>query len=224
VSIASEEPSESLPWFGSELVEGAVNRLLALDPGLATTLATTLAGARVAIDVEGLATRIMLVIQEQGIAVDVRRRSSEAANDDPPPDVTISGLPLALLRTLGRDADQQTATGAVRIEGDMRVARRLQALLAGIEIDLEEPLARVFGDVGAHQIARVGRGLSAWGRMASARLLAQGAEYLAREAGVLVTLAELDQFTLQVEDLRDDVERCAARVTRIERRRGVGAR
>jgi len=222
--VSDAPDKDPLPEFGVELIEYAVNRLLLLDPGLGAALAAAIPGARVVLDIEGLRTRVILRVLPRGIGLEVRRAGAEGPPDEAPPDVVVSGTPLALLRSLGRDADQQMSSGDVRIAGDMRIARRLQTVLAGIEIDIEEPLSRLFGDVAAHQLARAGRGMADWGRMAATRLLEQGVEYGAQETGVVLARAEFEQHTLRIEDLRDDVERLAARVKRAERRRGAAAR
>ena len=60
-------------------------------------------------------------------------------------------LRAARAATPGLPADMQ-------IIGDIGLAQRFQGIMQGLDIDLEEPLARLAGDAAAYQIARFARG------------------------------------------------------------------
>ena len=80
-------------------------------------------------------------------------------------------------------------------------------------------VARWLGDVPAHALGEVVRGVSAWLGRAGAALRMNTAEYLQEESCALPAPLEAQAFYSDVERLRDDVERLAARLARLERNR-----
>ena len=81
--------------------------------------------------------------------------------------------------------------------------------------DWQQPFASVFGDVLGVQIAK---GLAAalqQARIAGRNLAESAAEYVTEESRDVVPRAELDAFHDDVDVLRDDVERMAARIARL---------
>ena len=100
----------------------------------------------------------------------------------------------------------------------MELAAAISYVLANLRWDYEDDLSHVFGDVAAYRIARGVRQLSAWPALAG-RSLAQGiAEYLAEERQVLATKLGAEEFTEEVDELRDAVERLDKRIDRLARR------
>jgi ubiquinone biosynthesis protein UbiJ len=85
--------------------------------------------------------------------------------------------------------------------------------------DLEEEVARWLGDVLAHALGSAVRGFGAWLGRAGAALRMNTAEYLQEESRAMPAPLEAQAFYADVERLRDDVERAAARLALLERRR-----
>jgi ubiquinone biosynthesis protein UbiJ len=100
----------------------------------------------------------------------------------------------------------------------MDTGRAFKSLLDNLDIDWEEQLSRVVGDVAAHQVGNVVRSAMAWGKQALDTLGRDAAEYFQEESEDLVRPAEVSEFLDQVDVLRDDAERLAARVNRLEQR------
>ena len=100
----------------------------------------------------------------------------------------------------------------VRISGDAEIAQTFRDLLRQAQPDVEEELARLVGDVAAHQIGSFARGLAGWGRKAADTFATSVAEYLQEEGRDVPTRIELDEFLHDVDRLRDDVERLEARL------------
>lgn len=190
-------------------VETALNRLLDLDPEAKARL-TELAGRIVALEIRGWGLTLYLLPRADGIDV----RPDFPAE----PDTRLRGTPLALMQ-LGRGGG--LFTGAVEIAGDTELGRRVQALFQDLELDWEELLSRVTGDVVAHQLGNLARGLHAWGRRAGRTLELDTAEYLQEEGRLLPARAEAEAFMTAVDDLRDDVARLEARLRRIETHRAA---
>ena len=114
--------------------------------------------------------------------------------------------------------DRQAAWREARIDGDMELAGTISYVMANLQWDYEDDLSRVFGDVAGYRIARGLRQLSAWPAQA-AQSLAQGvAEYFSEERHVLATRLCVEEFTEQVDELRDAVERLDKRIDRLAQR------
>ena len=136
-------------------------------------------------------------------------------------DAELAGTPLALLSLAGPQGEGSLRAGAVRISGDAEIAQKFRDLMRHAQPDAEEELARVVGDVTAHQIGSFARGLLDWGRKAGDTLATSVAEYLQEEGRDVPTRIELDEFLHDVDRLRNDVERLEARLRRLTARRGV---
>ncbi|MCC5793779.1 MAG: SCP2 sterol-binding domain-containing protein [Chromatiales bacterium] len=132
-------------------------------------------------------------------------------------DVRLAGAPLALLALLGPDPQQPVRDGRVRLTGDTAVADRFRALLRAARPDLEEQLARLAGDPLAHGAGNLARGGAAWARNALGSFERSLGEYLREERRWLPTRPEVGQWLVEVDRLRDDVERAGARLERLRR-------
>ena len=117
--------------------------------------------------------------------------------------------------------DNAPPVGKLRIEGDADLARRLQRLAERFDPDWQQPFTVVFGDVVGVQVANAMRGALQHLREAGGALAANAAEYVTEESRDVVGRDELNAFFDDVDTLRDDVERIAARVSRLA---GAGLR
>jgi ubiquinone biosynthesis protein UbiJ len=133
---------------------------------------------------------------------------------------SIEGTPLSLLALAGPDAEKRLRAGGIRIEGDAETAQKFRELLTLVRPDFEEELARVLGDVAAHRIASLARGLLGWGRSTADSVATNLVEFLQEEGRDLPTRVEVDEFLEGVDRLRDDAERLEARIARLETRAG----
>jgi ubiquinone biosynthesis protein UbiJ len=200
----------ALKDLGYEGLERSLNAVLALDPETRAKLADC-QGRVVRIELDGLATSLDLAVSDDG--------SLQLVNDsDETPDATLAGSPFDLLRA--RDPDKGVAelfAGRVRLSGDQALARQFSQALAGLDIDWEEHLARLIGDIPAHELGRAARAL----RREGSRLSDSGGEtlsdYLTEELRLLPHRYEAGDFLADVDTLRDDVDRLEARIRLLER-------
>jgi len=88
-------------------------------------------------------------------------------------------------------------------------------LLKRADLDWEELLSRYTGDVIAHQIGNLARSLTRWSKDAGARLGQDLAEYLLFESALLPPRLEVETFLDAVDQLRNDVDRLAARLQHV---------
>jgi ubiquinone biosynthesis protein UbiJ len=196
-----------------EGLEQVLNRVIGLDPDAGERLAA-LHGQSIRIDLRGTGIQWIFVPAHDGHLRVVGSLEGK-------PGCTLAGSPLDLLRARAAGA-QQLFAGHVQIEGDTELARRFSEVLADLDIDWEEQLSRFTGDIVAHEIGRSVRAASGEGariRRSSEQILS---EYLTEEARLLPHRFEVEDFIADVDTLRDDAERLAARIALLEKRRRGG--
>jgi ubiquinone biosynthesis accessory factor UbiJ len=129
---------------------------------------------------------------------------------------TVEGTPVSLLALASATAEDVIRRGDVRIGGDAEVAQRFRGLMTLLQPDVEEELARIIGDSPAHQILRFARGALGFGERAARTSVRNAAEYFAHESRDLVPRAEAEDHFAEVDRLREDVDRLAARIDAVE--------
>lgn len=129
-------------------------------------------------------------------------------------DTHLKGSLMALVQ-LTRIEIHNLKDSGVSVSGDINMLAELQQLLGNLDIDWEELLSQLTGDVVGHQSARFIREQFAWikTRANNAQRLTQ--EFLTEELKALPSTIELEQFYQQVDDLRLAVDRASARVEKI---------
>lgn len=208
--MSAGEPMEAMPDAAPAILEKAVNRYLALDPEGAARM-TDLHGKVLLIRVTGFDAHLYLIPGPTGIQL-FGRYGGE-------PDCTLRATPLGLIH-LGashRKGDK-LFSGEVQIEGDIHLARAFGDFLSGLEVDWEEQLSRLIGDIAAHQVGSKVRAADRWGRRSAATLRQDLKEYLQEEARLLPGPYEIQAFLEEVDQVRDGVERLAARIERLAAR------
>jgi ubiquinone biosynthesis protein UbiJ len=197
----------------TESAERLLNRNLPRSPR-ARALCAELAGRRVALSIDGFAMRFVLgsdgerlsITREQGAAPGASTSGAAAA------DAEFRGTPLNLLALAGPGAEGVIRRGDVRVEGDAEAAQRFRELVHHLRPDIEEEMSQLLGDAAAHRIGRFAAGLFDFGRRFAATGTRNVAEYLAHERADLVPRAEADAFFSDVDRVREDVDRLAARI------------
>ena len=132
------------------------------------------------------------------------------------PDVVVSGSLLKLAAMAGQSGENAVRDGSIDVTGDAEVAQAFQRLLRHARPDLEEELSNVVGDVAAHSLGELVRGLGEWSRQAGSTLQQNLGEYLQEESRALPSRYEAGRFRREVEALRDDVARFEARLKQLE--------
>lgn len=193
-------------------IEGAGNRLLRLDPRAVERLAD-LEGKIIHIQLK-LAAPVDLYLTPTADGIRLARASETK------PHVSLRGAPTAFLSLkLPRTGNRPFFSGDIAIEGDVELGQRFQRILDELEIDWEEQLSHWVGDVAAHQLGNLGRGLRAWSQEARTAMRANIEEYLHEEARVLPKRREVEAFLNGVDTLRADAERLVQRVQRLKEHR-----
>ena len=191
-------------------IEAELNRCIGESTAAREVLAR-LRGTSFAVHVEGLGLTAVLHAGDERLRVDSDATGATA---------TLRAAPLDLLRLAGAEGGiSGVKRTRAQISGDLEVAERYAKLLKLARPDLEEQVAKWLGDVPAHALGEAVRGAAAWFARAGAALRMNTAEYLQEESRAMPAPLEAQAFYSDVEKLRDDVERAAARLARLERSR-----
>lgn len=190
-----------------DLIQAAGNRVLKLDPETLRRLGE-LQGKVVQIELTGPDLNLYLIPGEHGIEI-LRQWQGEVA-------LKLRGSPLTFTRLLSTGSDPTMfANGEVDAEGDIAVGQRLSHILRQADVDLEEVVSRLVGDIPAHQLGNFVRDAAAWTRHARAKFTRDAAEYLQEEIRQLAPRARVDALLSDIDTLRSDVERLQQRVVRL---------
>ncbi len=163
------------------------------------------AGKRVRFEVAPLAV---------GLALDESGRV--AADPAAEPELTVRLTHFLLPRLLLGD---EAAFRQVETVGDIELAREVDFLFRHLRWEVEEDLARVFGDIAGRRMAAGGRALARFPLQAADALARMAADYLREEAPALARREGVSAFVAEVDRLRDDVERLEKRLARLEKDR-----
>lgn len=188
-------------------LQAAINGYLSLDPELPARLAE-FEGKVLCLAFRGTGLKLYLSVQQAGISL--------LADHTDQADAVISGSPVAMLRLgVQRDVAPLLFAREVDISGDARFGRQFRKMLTEMDIDWEEQLSRLVGDVASHQLFRCLDSALQWGRRAVDSLADDTGEYLREESRDSVAASELQQFYDRVDELRDAAERLQARINRL---------
>jgi len=196
------------PTFGVAALgalEFAVNGALALDPETLRRLGQ-LEGRVVAVELREPTMQLFLAPHGGGLRL--------MGWFDGTADTTLSGGAASFLK-LARGGS--LASGEITIRGDVELGREFQRIFATLDLELEEHLSRLTGDVIAHELGNLARGFTAWTQRAGETLRRSTRDYLQEESGILPTRVEVEAFTRAVEALRADADRLEARLKHLRR-------
>lgn len=189
-------------------LENAANSYLRLAPESLAKLGR-LQGKVVAVELRGLRQTLYILPDPQGLMIQ--------SHFEGEPDATLSGTPIGFAElSLSNNPNRVLFRGDVEITGDIKLGQDFKRILDELDVDWEEVLSQYAGDVVAHKMGDLFRGINQWGKNALTTLGQNGAEYLQQESFDLPFKEEVQPFLSDVNQVRDDVERLAARVARLQ--------
>ena len=196
-----------IPLLGA--LEVGLNQLFAMDPETYKRL-EHFKGKIVAFDITDVQQSLYFFPDEKGIQI-VSHYEGEA-------DTVISGSLMAFARMAMAEEKTKTASvfkGDITISGDITLGQHFQSLFQQLDIDWEEHLSHITGDVIAHSLGNVARGLFGWGKQVVNSLGMDVSEYVQYETRDIASGPEIDHFNVQIDQIRSDVDRAEARVNRL---------
>ena len=143
------------------------------------------------------------------IAVDGRLAPAAA---EAAPSLVITAGPGALAAAM---QGEEQLLRAVEVSGNARLASEVMFLFRHLRWDAEGEAAKWIGDVAAHRLAGLARGVAAWHADAARRVAGSLVEYAAEEKRLLVKRGELDALAARQARLRDGLERLEKRIERM---------
>jgi ubiquinone biosynthesis protein UbiJ len=180
-----------------------INYYLGLDPETLPRL-SELEGKTLKVVVKGWGVFYMHFTQE-GI-----RLSQDYADEAHACITGSSKLFLCVALAQGRNAVDYARD--FEIQGDTELVYTLQRVLQQNQIDWEEVLSRVFGDVVAHQLGNMARSIKYHGQHAGQNLTKNLRAYLQEESRLLPPRAEVEDFFTEIYAVSNAVERLTARL------------
>lgn len=112
--------------------------------------------------------------------------------------------------------DSPSLHGKLEITGNIEVGQSFKSILDSLNIDWEEHLSHIAGDVFAHQFFRAANKFSEWGKETWQHFTQDSSAWLTDEQQLSPHKQEIENFTKQVNKTRNDVERIAARIQRLQ--------
>ncbi len=190
------------------LAEIGGNRLLGMDPNVLQHC-SELQGHIIAIELTDLDKTIYCHPGSWGLRLSLQQPGKEA-------DATIKGRLFGLVNlSMQQEKVSTSIQERVEISGNASVAQKFQKILTELEIDWEEQLSKVTGDIVAFRIGQGIQKTQQWIKEGFNSLSLSSREYLQEEAHHLPTLPEFERFKQAVTDTRHDVERLEALINQL---------
>ena len=185
----------------------ALNRVLAMDPEAAAMM-EPLDGKLLGVSLGGINTSFyarvsgarLEIVEQPGIA----------------PDLVIEGgvFDLAMLG-VAASPESVMRDRRITMSGDVELAHAMKTLLQAFDPDWEEALSQIVGDFLARKTGVGVRSLRDWLATARTSVTDTVGEILTEEKRLLPTRLRYQQHQVEVERLRDDVERLCVHIDRL---------
>lgn len=186
------------------VVERGLRHYLALDPQTLEQLAE-FTDKVIAIEFTGWNKKLYLFPEgQQGLRLQNYYEGSV--------DAGIKGSPVTLMRVGLIGSERLNGLADIEMTGDVILIQRFMQVFQQMQIDWEELLSFVAGDIVAHQMGTVWRGFKQWAGGSLSNLTHQLTEYLQEEARYLPPEEEVEDFFAQIQKVQNDVARLELRM------------
>ncbi|WP_423063178.1 ubiquinone biosynthesis accessory factor UbiJ [Candidiatus Paracoxiella cheracis] len=194
-------------------LEKAINAYLNLDQETIAKI-SKLKGKAIAIKITDWNIHFFVLPQSHGIKLNDKYSGTI--------DTTISGTLFGLFNAgCAKGKNEALFKNSVDINGDTELGESIREILSSVDIDWEEHLSKIMGDVVAH---KVGLGISKTleiGRHVTDTFRINIKEYLQRESKQVPTPSQVEKFIQDVHTLQNDVDRAEARLHRLLAKRNL---
>jgi len=190
-----------IPASALSVIESAINKALSADTGIMHRLAA-LHGKVLQIDIVDLKMVLTLIFVDDTVQL--------SNTFDAEPDATVAGSSLAFMSVMG-DMNKLYSSD-IEFLGDTQVAKDFKLLLTDFEFDLADQISPFVGGVAAHRLERVHQKVTGLFTSGIRSFEQDLSDFLNIETDTLVSKNKLATFYRDVDDIRDDVDRLAARL------------
>jgi ubiquinone biosynthesis accessory factor UbiJ len=189
----------------SSLSAAALGRIIGSEPWAQQQLAPH-AGKQVAVRLEPFT--LTYAIEPSGQLVAAR---GDAPGEVTTPNVMVTLTPQALL------APAEQRLSHIRIEGDAGLAHALGDVAGNLRLDVEHELAKIVGDIPAHQLATGLNAAFAALKQQADRTLAFAVQRATQDDPIITPREPFTAFAQELRALRDQLERLSKRIELLER-------
>ena len=189
--------------------EELLNRVLAKDPHLQSQL-VKFAGKSLQINVHPPGIMVTALLEKSRI----RLLSTEAELLDIQITASISGNVSQLLPLILEKRDNRPLSNpALAITGDASFIQELHASLSSLDIDWEDYLAPLLGNLITNELSHISDDIRNWSKQASVNMRRNVNEYLTEEGRIFPKKEQLDDFSEELDYLKIRIDRVNAKAS-----------
>jgi len=197
-------------------LEKTVSAALSMDP-VAQQRIETLNGKVIKIHTHSPSVEVLLLFNNNGINLFVPDDNSEDEDElSISFDASLESTSFELIKQLVKSHNPEKVLGAksdeLIISGDTKLVEECRAIFRELDIDWEEPLSHLVGDIAAHQIGRRTRGFIRWAKKSVSTLKQDTQEYIQYETKLLIGEQEFADFSNEVMQLEQSVDKLENRI------------
>lgn len=134
-------------------------------------------------------------------------------------DATISGRTDKLFGLLMMNSEGRALADAeIDISGDATLVQDLHRTIESLDIDWQDYLAPLLGDVISHELGELESQARGWGKSAGDNTRRSVRDYLIEEARLVPSALEVESFANRLDQARLNLDRATARAEQLERR------
>ncbi|MCW8877974.1 MAG: SCP2 sterol-binding domain-containing protein [Kangiellaceae bacterium] len=188
-------------------IEQIGNRLILLDP-LASRQLDSFKEKVIHIEITDWAQHYYLHFPSRNLVV--QNQSSRPAS------ASIKGTSFAFLSAATADhSGDSIFRGELHFSGEINTAQKFQRFIESLQIDWQEPIAKMVGDEATTLISNGVSSITGFFKNLVLQTRQDIPEYIQHEAKLSPSSFELDSFASSVDTIRSQVDRLAARIERL---------
>ena len=194
--------------------EELLNRVLAKDPHLQSQL-VKFAGKSLQINVHPPGIMVTALLEKDRIEL----LSTEAELLDIQITASITGNVGQLLPLILEKRDNRPLSNpALAITGDASFIQELHASLSSLDIDWEDYLAPLLGNLITNELSHISNDIRNWSKQASVNMRRNVNEYLIEEERIFPKKEQLDDFNEELDYLKIRIDRINAKASILDQK------
>jgi ubiquinone biosynthesis accessory factor UbiJ len=189
-------------------IEVIANRVLALDPEAQQQL-NQFSDKVIHLEISDLTLNYYLLFPNATVVVLTEHQTKPAAS--------ISGKLSAFIGAAANEnSGDAVFSGDLSFTGDVHTIRKFQSFIQSLQIDWQQPISEIFGDVFSHNLSKAFKHFGGFIKQFVEQTRLDIPEYLQHEIQVTPSAYEINDFFSQVDQLRSHSDRLIARINRLQ--------